>query len=282
MLVELVANGGRLDSELAALRAEAAASDALARQAATELAEQLAAASTALQEAFSASALEARDELGGRLDGLLSELGKLGREQFRATTLIDGQGSVLEELEQSWREHLVQSERQSSALQAAQAELAERVRLALVLELLPVADALAASLQVAEQLLAPPPAAEPPPVRPWLARLRSGFRQSLAPESDRRHPDFEAWLDGLRLVEGRLLAVFERTGIRPIAAMGKPFDPHQHLAVAVEAASGSPDGTVLREELRGFTEGERVLRHAEVVVARATNGTARAPSSNEE
>jgi len=78
----------------------------------------------------------------------------------------------------------------------------------------------------------------------------------------------EAWLEGLLLVQGRLLALLEREGVQPIAALGQPFDTHPHLALGVSRGHGTPDGTVVGEERRGYTWGERVVRHAEVVVAR--------------
>jgi molecular chaperone GrpE len=81
----------------------------------------------------------------------------------------------------------------------------------------------------------------------------------------------ESWLQGALLTEGRLLALFERGGVRPIATVGLPFDPLRHVAVAVARDGRVPDGTVVDEELRGYTAGDRVLRHAEVVVARATS-----------
>jgi molecular chaperone GrpE (heat shock protein) len=81
----------------------------------------------------------------------------------------------------------------------------------------------------------------------------------------------EAWLEGLLLVERRLLAVLEREDVRPIPALGQPFDPDRHLAVAVTVDSRVADGTVVAEERRGYSLGSRVLRHAEVVVARRRN-----------
>src|SRR5437763_1013086 len=75
-------------------------------------------------------------------------------------------------------------------------------------------------------------------------------------------------LEGLLVVERRLLAVLEREDVRPIPALGQPFDPERHLAVAVARDNRVPDGTVVAEERRGYRLGARVLRHAEVVVAR--------------
>ncbi|MGI8551511.1 MAG: nucleotide exchange factor GrpE [Dehalococcoidia bacterium] len=103
-----------------------------------------------------------------------------------------------------------------------------------------------------------------------------------APETvDSRAAALESWLQGLLLIERRLLALLEGEGVRPIATLGRSFDPDQHLAVAVTQTSDAPDGTVIGEDLRGYTLGERVLRHAEVVVARATSNGQRATSDEQ-
>jgi molecular chaperone GrpE (heat shock protein) len=248
-LVELLANRAPLEAELAALRVRAAAGDARTRERLAELAERLEAASAALREALGVAPRDPKADLACRLDGLRDELGKLGREQFRATTLLEGQSVALEELGQ------------------ALSELEERVRVERVKDLLPVADALDASLDSARALLAEPPA-RPAAGASWLARLLGAPARPSDGAIPERGEALEAWLEGLLLVQGRLLALLEREGVRPIAALGQPFDPHRHLAVGVSRAHGTPDGTVVREERRGYTWGERVLRHAEVVVAR--------------
>ena len=51
-------------------------------------------------------------------------------------------------------------------------------------------------------------------------------------------------------------------------AVGKPFDPREHEAVALEDTTEVPDGTVVRELQRGYKLRDRVLRPALVAVAR--------------
>jgi molecular chaperone GrpE len=210
-------------------------------------------------------------DLTGRLDGLRSDVGKLGREQFRATTLLEGQSATLDELAETWRQSLNQRERHAAELRQALAQVEGQARLRLVQELLPVADALDASVRAAHELGAALRAR--PPQRPglltrwsgalaWSGRVAAGTEWSAA---------LDAWLQGLLLVERRLLAVLEREDVRPIPALGQAFDPERHLAVAVTADSRVADGTVVAEERRGYRLGARVLRHAEVVVARRRN-----------
>jgi molecular chaperone GrpE (heat shock protein) len=219
-------------------------------------------------------------ELTSRLDGLLGEIGKLGREQFRATTLLEGQGAGLEELAEAWRHDLDQRDREAAELRQALAQLEGQARLRLAQELLPVADAVDASVRAARELRAGLQAR--PRGRPGWLRRWFGARGRLAADAE-WDAALDAWLEGLLLVERRLLAVLELENVRPMSALGQAFDPHRHLAVAVTHDSRAPDGTVVAEERRGYTVGDRVLRHAEVVVARGRGDGPRArPADGQE
>jgi molecular chaperone GrpE len=73
------------------------------------------------------------------------------------------------------------------------------------------------------------------------------------------------WLDGLRLMYRKLLALLEASGVRPIEADGQAFDPRYHEAVA---HVDGEEGKVLSEVQRGYMLHDRVLRPAMVVVGR--------------
>jgi molecular chaperone GrpE len=83
-----------------------------------------------------------------------------------------------------------------------------------------------------------------------------------------------AWLDGQRLLRDRVLALFEREGIRPMDALGQRFDPFRHVAVERTFDPLRVPGTIVSERRRGYEMGGRVLRFAEVIVTtdRADNG----------
>ena len=73
------------------------------------------------------------------------------------------------------------------------------------------------------------------------------------------------WLDGLRLMYRKLIALLENAGVRPIQADGQVFDPRFHEAVA---HIDGEEGKVLSEVQRGYMLHDRVLRPAMVVVGR--------------
>jgi molecular chaperone GrpE (heat shock protein) len=79
----------------------------------------------------------------------------------------------------------------------------------------------------------------------------------------------EAWLQGLELVRERFLSLLASEGIQPIPALGQPFDPRLHVAMETELRSDVSSGVIVKVLRKGYRQQDRVLRYAEVVVARA-------------
>ncbi len=75
-------------------------------------------------------------------------------------------------------------------------------------------------------------------------------------------------LTGIEMTHRELLQVFDRHGIRRIAARGLPLDPHQHQAM-VEVEADAEPGSVVSELQSGWMLKDRLLRPALVAVAKA-------------
>jgi molecular chaperone GrpE len=75
-------------------------------------------------------------------------------------------------------------------------------------------------------------------------------------------------VEGVQLVLRQFLTAFERLEVTPIEAAGQPFDPNLHEAIS-QMDSDSPPGTVVQVLQRGYRSGDRLLRPALVVVAKA-------------
>jgi molecular chaperone GrpE len=73
---------------------------------------------------------------------------------------------------------------------------------------------------------------------------------------------------GLSAVLEQMEATLERLGARRFGAVGEPFDPERHEAVGVVTNDEVPDRTIVEVARSGYAIGDRVLRPAEVVVAR--------------
>jgi molecular chaperone GrpE len=75
--------------------------------------------------------------------------------------------------------------------------------------------------------------------------------------------------EGLRAVLQQIDAVLDRQGAERIGTPGDQFDPERHEAIAVRASGEVPDRTIVEVQRSGFAQGDRVIRPAQVVVARA-------------
>jgi molecular chaperone GrpE len=74
---------------------------------------------------------------------------------------------------------------------------------------------------------------------------------------------------GVELIQRELLRVLERAGVTRYSAIGQPFDPTRHEAIArVVSTEATPD-TVVNETAPGYLLNGRVLRPAMVAVAAA-------------
>lgn len=79
--------------------------------------------------------------------------------------------------------------------------------------------------------------------------------------------EFRHFLHGVELIAKQLSDVLEGLGLQPVAAVGQPFDPHVHEAVATEQTDEYEPDTVVQELMRGYRLGEKLLRPAMVKVA---------------
>jgi molecular chaperone GrpE len=71
---------------------------------------------------------------------------------------------------------------------------------------------------------------------------------------------------GIELTLRDLQRTLERHGVERIEALGEPFDPDLHEAVAAVHHPSLPSGTVMRVELPGYLIDGRLLRPAQVMV----------------
>lgn len=71
------------------------------------------------------------------------------------------------------------------------------------------------------------------------------------------------WVEGVRLVARKFQTILEGQGVKPIQALGQPFDPNFHEAL--RQAPGQ-EGVVLEEFQKGYMLNDKLLRPAKVVV----------------
>jgi molecular chaperone GrpE len=73
--------------------------------------------------------------------------------------------------------------------------------------------------------------------------------------------------EGVTMIYRQLMDQLRQEGLTPIDAVGKPFDPNRHDAVATDACSTEPANTIVEELQRGYLFQGRVLRPAMVSVS---------------
>jgi molecular chaperone GrpE len=76
-------------------------------------------------------------------------------------------------------------------------------------------------------------------------------------------------VEGVELIQRELLRVLERHGLTRYSAVGQPFDPTRHEAIARVVSPTAAAGTVVDETGPGYLLNGRVLRAALVAVAAA-------------
>jgi len=200
--------------------------------------------------------VEAGMETGPTLEKLREEVRKLGKAQFKANLLAENQSA---RCEQALDEVRGREEEHQELMEALADERVAAARRELLETVLPAVDgidrAMASGrryLQVRDQ------AAEKPNLTSEEAILVSPADRAV----------LSGWLDGLRLVRERLLAILEAGDVTPIPTLGRPFDPYLHVAVGATSEGHAPPGTIVGEERRGYRSPDGVLRYAEVIVYR--------------
>jgi molecular chaperone GrpE len=71
------------------------------------------------------------------------------------------------------------------------------------------------------------------------------------------------WVEGIRLMERKFKTSLENQGVKPIESVGEHFDPNYHDALRQDKGK---EGIVIEEFQKGYMLGDKVLRHAKVVV----------------
>lgn len=81
--------------------------------------------------------------------------------------------------------------------------------------------------------------------------------------------EVQSLADGIRMVMKQFTDTLGRLNIERVESVGKPFDPSVHEAIQQMATDEHPPGSVAAEVQAGYRQGERLIRPALVVVAKA-------------
>ena len=87
-------------------------------------------------------------------------------------------------------------------------------------------------------------------------------------QSAQRATEVSAVSQGLAMVLRQFTDTLGRSGIQKVPTIGNQFDPGVHEAIQQIETDEHPLGTVVAEVQPGYTQGERLIRAAMVVVAK--------------
>jgi molecular chaperone GrpE len=79
----------------------------------------------------------------------------------------------------------------------------------------------------------------------------------------------DSWIEGVKLIQRKLNGVLESEGVTPIKAEGVMFNPLEHEALGTEDSTDHPPGYITQTLRPGYRLHDRVIRAAQVMVARA-------------
>jgi len=111
----------------------------------------------------------------------------------------------------------------------------------------------------------------------WSEMTKQDFALQLLPilddceralQASAQNHDAEALARGFELIHSKLLKTLASEGVEPFNPINQPFDPAYHEAVAHIERPDVPDNTIIEVVRTGYTIGDRVLRPAQVVVAK--------------
>ena len=97
--------------------------------------------------------------------------------------------------------------------------------------------------------------------------------------SDDPESAYETLKGGVEMVYRKFQDQLQSLGVEPIEAEGQPFDEQLHEAMMRQPSDDVEPGNVLQEVQKGYTMGDRVLRHSRVVVAAEPSESSSAANS---
>lgn len=205
-------------------------------------------------------------DFGAAFDDLRQEIRRLGRELFKTNRTAESNqesfGEALAEIRQLAAVVSQIPEQSAEAVNEARFE----AKAALCRDLLRLADTAQASLSAADEVIARLQQQAEQPASGFIfrfaaaRRMRDGLSDSVAA--------MRQWRNGQALLVERVQAILLAAGARPMETAGRAFDPSLHRAVSTTTRGDVAAGTITGEELKGYTLEGRILRYAEVIVAK--------------
>lgn len=90
------------------------------------------------------------------------------------------------------------------------------------------------------------------------------------------------WLEGINLVQKNIDHILVTEGVTKIDAIGRQFEPWEFEAVQYQESSKADEGSVIDVVREGYKQHDKLLRAAQVIVAKKPEKTVESDSTEEE
>jgi len=78
----------------------------------------------------------------------------------------------------------------------------------------------------------------------------------------------ESLQEGVEMIQKQFTTFLKNQKVKPIEALGKPFDPNLHEVLNQQESEEHEENTVIQEYSKGYTLNGRILRSTKVVIAK--------------
>ena len=78
----------------------------------------------------------------------------------------------------------------------------------------------------------------------------------------------ESYIKGINLIFEKLLKILTDKEIESFNSIGEKFNPEFHEAISKVEDSKKKDGIIVNEYLKGYKNKQKIIRHAQVIVAK--------------
>ncbi|MCS5657945.1 MAG: nucleotide exchange factor GrpE [Dehalococcoidia bacterium] len=78
----------------------------------------------------------------------------------------------------------------------------------------------------------------------------------------------DSWLEGIKLIQRKLLTLLESEGVEVIEGVGDIFNPVEHEALGTDESTEIPAGHIIEVVRSGYRLQDRVIQPAQVIVSR--------------
>jgi len=99
-----------------------------------------------------------------------------------------------------------------------------------------------------------------------LIPIMEDFERAL--ESANKKDDIKSLKKGIEIIVKHLKNLLTKRGLKEIETVTKPFDPTLHEALLQEEDEEHPENTITEEYQKGYSLGDKILRHAKVKISK--------------